>query len=583
MKPIGFHLCAGLLLLVPCLSVANNHKKLEAIVNQSWVFKLKEDPLFATEVGDHRYNNKLPAMTEQDEKRRYLFYKKIQAKLDKIQLRDLNKADTVSYDIFRREIENAIAEYEFKAYLMPFNADSGFYSAFASLPAQMPFKTVQDYDNYIARLNAFKIYMDQQITLMRAGLETGISQPRVILEGLDDGIKSYLVNDMTKSRFFVPFAHYSDAVPEVEQVRLSKAGIAAIQNSIVPAYQALLDFMLNEYMPKARTEISVSVLPNGKTYYTHLIKRHTTLETPAEDIHHIGLDEVKRIRAEMQSIIKQLEFKGEFKAFITFLRTDPQFYAPTERALLKEARDIAKRMDARLPRLFKTFPRMPYGVEPVPADIAPKYTTGRYVGTSSGSTEPGYYWVNTYALDQRPLYSLTALTLHEAVPGHHFQISLAKEMESIPTFRRFIYIPAFGEGWGLYSEKLGIEVGMYEDLYSDFGRLTYEMWRACRLVVDTGIHAMGWTRTQAMDFMSENTALSLHNIRTETDRYISWPAQALAYKLGELKIIELRKKAESILGGKFDIREFHHAVLKNGSVPLPLLEQQIDDYIQEAR
>lgn len=583
MKPIGFHLCAGLLLLVPCLSVANNHKKLEAIVNQSWVFKLKEDPLFATEVGDHRYNNKLPAMTEQDEKRRYLFYKKIQAKLDKIQLRDLNKADTVSYDIFRREIENAIAEYEFKAYLMPFNADSGFYSAFASLPAQMPFKTVQDYDNYIARLNAFKIYMDQQITLMRAGLETGISQPRVILEGLDDGIKSYLVNDITKNRFFVPFAHYSDTVPEVEQVRLSKAGIAAIQNSIVPAYQVLLDFMLNEYMPKARTEISVSVLPNGKTYYTHLIKRHTTLEMPAEDIHRIGLDEVKRIRAEMQSIIKQLEFKGDFKAFVTFLRTDPQFYAPTERALLKEARDIAKRMDARLPRLFKTFPRMPYGVEPVPADIAPKYTTGRYVGTSSGSTEPGYYWVNTYALDQRPLYSLTALTLHEAVPGHHFQISLAKELESIPTFRRFIYIPAFGEGWGLYSEKLGIEVGMYEDLYSDFGRLTYEMWRACRLVVDTGIHAMGWTRTQAMDFMSENTALSLHNIRTETDRYISWPAQALAYKLGELKIIELRKKAESILGGKFDIREFHHAVLKNGSVPLPLLEQQIDDYIQEAR
>ena len=300
--------------------------------------------------------------------------------------------------------------------------------------------------------------------------------------------------------------------------------------------------------------------------------------TPKE-IHELGLKEVARIRSEMEEVIKEVGFKGTFAEFIHFLRTDPQFYATTPEQLLKEAAYIAKKMDAQLPRLFHTLPRKPYGVVAVPANIAPKYTTGRYSG-SSRDDQAGYYWVNTYALDKRPLYALEALTLHEAVPGHHLQISLNTELENLPSYRRDAYLSAFGEGWGLYSEYLGIEAGFYQDPYSRFGRLTYEMWRAARLVVDTGMHMYGWSRERAMNFMGDNTALSLHNVKTETDRYISWPAQALSYKIGELTIKRLRKEAEQALGQKFDVREFHHQVLRHGSVPLSVLEQQIRLYIK---
>ena len=336
--------------------------------------------------------------------------------------------------------------------------------------------------------------------------------------------------------------------------------------------------MVDEYIPNARTTIGVDKIPDGAAFYQNRAEYYTTTDLSAEQIHQIGLEEVKRIRAEMAEIIEQLEFDGNFAEFLSFLRTDPQFYPKTAEELLKEASFISKKMDAQLPKLFKLLPRTPYGVEPVPDHIAPKYTTGRYIGASK-ETDAGYYWVNTYALDRRPLYELEALTLHEAVPGHHLQISLAREMADTPLYRSSYYISAFGEGWGLYSEWLGLEVGFYQDPYSNFGRLTYEMWRAARLVVDTGMHMMGWSRQQAIDFMKENSALSEHNITTEIDRYISWPGQALSYKIGELTIKKLRKKAERQLGKRFDIREFHFQVLKNGSVPLSLLEQQIDAYI----
>jgi len=321
-------------------------------------------------------------------------------------------------------------------------------------------------------------------------------------------------------------------------------------------------------------------LPNGHAFYEQRVQYYTTLNLSVEEIHQTGLEEVARIRKEMDEIIKSLGFKGDFQAFLRFLRTDPRFYPKSAEALLKEAAYLAKRMDAKLPALFKTLPRLPYGVEPVPEHLAPKYTTGRYVGPALGSTEPGYYWVNTYALEQRPLYVLAALTFHEAVPGHHLQISLARELENVPDFRRFSYISAFGEGWGLYSEWLGLEAGFYTDPYSNFGRLTYEMWRACRLVVDTGLHAMGWSRQQALNYLAANTALSIHEVTTETDRYISWPGQALSYKLGELKIKELRRKAEAELGDKFDVREYHDAVLRNGAVTLPILAEEIQAYIK---
>ncbi|HEX9493004.1 MAG TPA: DUF885 domain-containing protein, partial [Thermoanaerobaculia bacterium] len=348
-------------------------------------------------------------------------------------------------------------------------------------------------------------------------------------------------------------------------------------------YREFLDFFRNEYLPGTRTTLGASELPNGRAYYQHKIREFTTLNLTPEEIHKIGLAEVDRISGEMDAVMKQVGFQGDRAAFLEFLRTDPRFYAKTPDELLARAAWIAKRMDGKLPSLFKTLPRLPYTVEPVPADIAPKYTSGRYVGAPQGSTRPGIYWVNTYKLESRPLYNLEALTLHESVPGHHLQIALSRELANLPNFRRYSYISSFGEGWGLYCEWLGLEAGFYTDPYSNFGRLTYEMWRACRLVVDTGIHSMGWTRQQAIDYMATRTALPLHEVETEVDRYISWPGQAVSYKLGELKIKDLRKRAEQALGTRFDIREFHDVVLGNGAVPLSVLEMNVDQWIAKQK
>ncbi|HEY0781992.1 MAG TPA: DUF885 domain-containing protein, partial [Thermoanaerobaculia bacterium] len=347
----------------------------------------------------------------------------------------------------------------------------------------------------------------------------------------------------------------------------------------IAGYRTFLAFYRDEYLPHARKTLAASDLPDGREYYRQQIRHFTTLELSPEEIHKIGLAEVERIGKEMEQVMRQVGFTGTFAAFVQQLRTDPKFYAKTPDELLKDAAWIAKRIDGKLPAFFGKLPRTPYTVEPVPESIAPKYTSGRYVGAPVGSTQPGIYWVNTYKVESRPLYTLEALTLHEAVPGHHLQIALAKELEGLPNFRRYSYLSAYGEGWGLYSEWLGLEAGFYTDPYSNFGRLTYEMWRACRLVVDTGLHAQGWTRQQAIDYMASHTALPLHEVETETDRYISWPAQALAYKLGELKIKELRRRAEKALGARFDLRAFHDTVLGSGPVPLDVLEHNIDRFI----
>jgi uncharacterized protein (DUF885 family) len=361
---------------------------------------------------------------------------------------------------------------------------------------------------------------------------------------------------------------------------LTEAGTKAIRDEVVPAYRSFLEFMTKEYMPGARETVGAGALPGGKEYYEYLVRHFTTVDRTPEEIHALGLEEVRRIHAEMEEVIRKAGFTGSFADFLKFLRTDPRFYAKTPDELLKQASWIAKRIDGKLPAFFGRLPRLPYGVEPVPAEIAPKYTGGRYVPAPPGGKKAGTYWVNTYALQNRPLYVLQSLTLHEAVPGHHLQGSLSAELADLPAFRRFLYVNAFGEGWGLYCERLGLEMGLYTDPYSNFGRLTYEMWRACRLVVDTGLHAKGWTRQQAIDYLASNTALSLHECTTETDRYISWPGQALAYKMGELKIRELRKKAEDALGPRFDIREFHDRILGAGTVTLPILEARIDAYIR---
>ena len=347
----------------------------------------------------------------------------------------------------------------------------------------------------------------------------------------------------------------------------------------VQGYRTLFEFMRTDYVPRARATVGASALPKGKAYYAYLVRRYTTLDVTPEQVHEFGRQEVLRIRAEMDAAIAKTGFQGNFEAFLNMLRTDPRFYAKSPDELLKDASWIAKRMDGKLPSMFGKLPRLPYGVAPVPDHLGPKYTGGRYIPAPVGSTQAGEYWVNTFFLDKRPLYTLEALTLHEAVPGHHLQIALAQEMTGLPEFRRFSDVGAFVEGWALYAERLGLEAGFYTDPYSDFGRLTYEMWRACRLVVDTGLHAMGWTRAEAIDYLEGHTALSTHEVRTEIDRYISWPGQALCYKMGELKIRQLRREAEEALGTRFDLRAFHDAVLGNGAVPLPVLEEQVRDWV----
>lgn len=504
------------------------------------------------------------------------------AELNKTNVSHLTEQQKINFAILQYRLQNDIDEYRFGAHYMPLTAESGFHSDVLFMLNMSSVKTDKDIQTYLEKLAAVPTYMQQQISWMQQGLKTGYTQPKAVLAGYEDSIKSFISNDPAKSPFYRPMLKQPAGIDATRWQALQQQAKTLISSQITPVYQQYLDFFVGQYVPGARDNIAAVALPDGAAFYQNRLEHYTTLKMTPQQVHDIGLKEVARIRAEMQQVIDKTGFNGSFADFVQFLRTDPQFYVNTPEQLLKEAAYLSKKIDAQLPKLFKTLPRTPYGVEPVPAEIAPKYTTGRYSGGRAAG-DPGFYWVNTYALDRRPLYELEALTLHEAVPGHHLQVALANEQESLPSYRRSFYTSAFGEGWGLYSEYLGLEVGFYQDPYSNFGRLTYEMWRACRLVVDTGMHTMGWSRQQAIDFLAQNTALSMHNVTTEVDRYISWPAQALSYKLGELTIKRLRQKAETVLGDKFNVREFHDAVLSNGSVPLPVLEQQIDLYIEQAR
>ncbi|TPH17745.1 DUF885 domain-containing protein [Litorilituus lipolyticus] len=583
-KLYTFLLCT---FLVSC-SISNSNSvnpndansKLKQLIETHEIFYQESSPFNKDVAGEN--NAKLPDLSASNladlYKKRLDIYQSLMA-LDKAQL---SKENQINWSVLTYSLKNQLDSYNNKEHYMPLTAESGFHVWIANIARRVNFKTTQDYQDYIARLKAIPHYFQQQISWMEQGIQEGITQPKVVLMGFEQSIAAYIKSDVEESGYFKPFKNMSDQVSAEQQEKLKREARQVLATMVMPAYQGFYDYMVDTYQVKARENIAAASLPNGESYYQNRVAHYTTLPLTAEEVHQKGLAEVKRIRAEMDEIIKSVEFNGSFKDFVNFLRTDPQFYAKTPQALIKEASYIAKQMDAKLPALFKTLPRTPYGVIPVPANIAPKYTTGRYSGPSRDD-QPGNYWVNTYRLDRRPLYVLTALTLHEAVPGHHLQIALAKEMKDVPKFRNRTYISAFGEGWGLYSEYLGIEAGMYEDPYHDFGRLTYEMWRACRLVVDTGMHTQGWSRQQAMDFLADNTALSLHNVKTEIDRYISWPGQALSYKIGELTIKRLRMQAESELGGEFDLREFHDEILKNGSMPLSMLEQVIKEYLENKK
>ncbi|MDR8390636.1 DUF885 domain-containing protein [Aliifodinibius sp. S!AR15-10] len=520
------------------------------------------------------------SIAEREEQDQY--WKEKLERLSEIDRGALEWGDRVSYDLFERDLLREIQDHEFADYLVPINHEGGFHTRIVGRANSADPESVEEYEKYIARLKSVPKYFEGNMELMRKGLATGQTLPqKVLTDDYKVMMTSQIVDDPTQSDFYKPFQEFPTSISQDERQRLRKEGWVAIQEAVVPAYQDFLDFMEEEYMPGARESIAITDLPGGEKYYNFLVQYYTTLDLSPREIHQIGLEEVKRIRSEMEAIIKDVEFEGTFDEFLQFLRTDPQFYVEEPEQLLKEATYIAKRMDGQLPRLFNMMPRKPYGVEPVPAHLAPRYTGGRY-SPADGETDAGNYWVNTYDLDSRPLYTLEALTFHEAVPGHHLQIALAKELD-LPEIRREAGVTAFVEGWALYSERLGLEAGFYQDPYSNFGRLTYEMWRACRLVVDTGMHALGWSRERAVQFMTENTALSHHEINTEINRYIAVPGQALAYKIGELKIRELREKAEQELGDNFDVRKFHDAVLLNGPVPLTALEQNIEDYIEKTK
>jgi uncharacterized protein (DUF885 family) len=485
--------------------------------------------------------------------------------------------------VLAEQVRSQIAEIEHRAYLMPINGDSGFYLDIANLPRSQVFGAEIDYERYLARLRDMPRFFDENIALMREGLATGLTVPRVVLSGRDAAARVHAeVGDPTRSVFYAPFTHLPATMPEATVNRLRSEARAAIAEAVIPAYASVARFLAETYIPGARTTIAASDLPDGRAYYRAAIREHLTRDMAPEAVRDLGLSEVARITQQMEAIRQEVGFSGDLRAFFAHLRTAPEFYAPSPEALLMRAAWIAKRIDAQLPRWFATLPRQTYGVEPVPDAIAPFYTGGRYV-PAEGVGHAGTYWVNTYDLPSRPLYVLPSLTLHEAVPGHHLQSAVAAEQADLPMFRRHAYFDVTGEGWGLYAEKLGAEMGIYTTPYERFGRLTYEMWRACRLVVDTGIHAFGWSREQARAYMRDHTALSEHEIETEVDRYIAWPGQALAYKVGELAILALRTRAEHELGPRFDVRRFHDAVLAAGSVPLDVLEGVVARYIAAER
>ncbi|MFT4851128.1 MAG: hypothetical protein ACI83B_003692 [Sediminicola sp.] len=500
--------------------------------------------------------------------------------LAELNVDNLNETDKISAELLKFILEDSIDFYEFEGYLNPLLSDEGFHNNLTyEVRLLTNYEQVKDYLN---KLNAIPEYVDQHLVNLKEGLEKGVSQPRVIFNGYESSYNDHIVDNYGDSYYYSPFKSLPNDLNEMQRDSVLMVAKEAIDNNVTPQFIRIKDFFESDYLPKTRTTLGASNMPNGDNYYQNRINFYTTSNKyTADDIHQIGLKEVERIKSEMIKIISDLNFKGSFAEFLYFLRTDEQFYAESPEQLLMIARDMAKRADAQLPRFFKTLPRKPYGVAPVPDAIAPKYTGGRYIPAEANSTNPGYYWVNTYDLPSRTLYTLPSLTVHEAVPGHHLQGSLNSELgDSIPQFRRNLYLSAYGEGWGLYSEFLADEMGMYTTPYEQFGKYTYEMWRACRLVVDTGIHAKGWTRKQVVEYLSLNTALSIHEINTETDRYISWPGQALSYKIGELKIRELRKKAEVELGSKFDIREFHEVILEQGTVTLAIMENRVNNYIQ---
>jgi uncharacterized protein (DUF885 family) len=556
-------------------------KRLHALFDQDWQWSLEQYPEAATLYGDNRFNDRLTDFSPEAIEQRKAHERAMLDRIRKIDRSLLEGQDVISYDLFLLDKKLNLEGQRFPAELMPIDQMNGVHLTFGQLITNTPFRNAKDYENYLARLAAFPKQIDQLIALMKLGIETGWVQPPVPLRSLASQIEGQIVNDPAQSPLFQPFQSFPNDVSQADRARLAAAGKKAIADSFTPAMTKLGAFFKETYLPAARQNIAASSLPDGEAFYQYSIRRQTTTGLTARQIHEIGLKEVARIRREMEDVIQKTGFKGSFAEFLSFLRTDPRFYYAKADDLVAGYSHIAKVADGELPKLFAELPRTPYGVRVIPDYEGPAQTTAYYQPSAADGSRAGYYMLNTYKLDTRPKYEMEALTLHEAVPGHHLQIARAQELKGLPDFRRNAGYTAYVEGWALYAESLGTEMGFYTDPYSKFGQLTYEMWRACRLVVDTGMHALGWTRQRAIDFMKENTAKTENDIIVEIDRYIVWPAQALAYKLGELKIKELRARASKELGARFDVRKFHNAVLDDGPLPLDLLERRMSGWIAD--
>ncbi|MFL6690721.1 MAG: DUF885 domain-containing protein [Alphaproteobacteria bacterium] len=548
----------------------NADAQLRAIYTSEWKWRLEQFPDqedSTKPIADHLPKEDAPAQAA-----RLHYWEEVVKRLNAISRAQLSKPEQVNYDVYRPEIENFIADQKFRDYEMPANSDSAFWTDLG-YTARRPFRTLKDYRNWIAQTRDIPRYFREQIANMRAGLKRGFSPPRVTLQGREKSIAAVAHGKPEDNLLYTPFKQPMVGVPAAEQTKLKAEAAQVIREAVQPAYADLLKFVRDEYIPHTRTTLAAYDLPDGKALYRQTIREYTTLDMSPEDIHKLGLSEVAKLHAQMVDVMHETGFKGDFPAFLHYLRTDPKFYAKTPQELLNRAAWIAKVFDGKAAQYFGYLPRARFAIKPVPPDLAPFYTSGR--------GGPGLYLVNTYDLPHRPLYNLTALTLHESAPGHAFQIPIALEHKNQPEFRQHDYISAYGEGWALYCEKLGVEMGMYETPYDRFGMLGWQIWRAVRLVVDTGIHSQGWTREQSLKYMHDYTALPDHEIETEVDRYIAWPGQALSYYLGELAIVRAREKAEKALGPKFNIRAFHDAVLELGSVPVPVLTARIDRFIAE--
>jgi uncharacterized protein (DUF885 family) len=561
----------------------NDSERFAELIGISYDYSMLSFPEFATFQGDPRGQDRWTDTSEEAMLQRRADQKVFFAALQGIDRGALAESERVNYDLLFKQTEDQMEGWQFPGEFMPINQMGGPQQNIARMLALSQPQSVRDFENMIARLESADRVIDTSIDWMRKGLEAGVTPPGVTLRDVPQQIRNQLVDNPAESPLLVAFKQMPASVDALQQDSLRQRAYAAFSERVAPAYERLLTFVEEVYLPGARETIAMRDLPNGEAWYAYNVRQSTTTGMTPEEIHAVGLSEVQRIRAEMEAIIESTGFEGSFQDFLAFLRTDPQFYHTTKEALLQEYRDIAKRADPELMKVFGHLPRTPYGVIPVPSYAEKSQTTAYYQRGSVEAGRPGYFYANTYALDTRPRWEMEALTLHEAVPGHHLQLAIQDELENVPWFRRLGGETAFVEGWGLYSESLGEEMGFYQDPYSKFGQLTYEMWRAIRLVVDTGMHHLGWSRQQAIDYFKANAGKQEHDIIVEVDRYIVWPGQALAYKIGELKIKELRAYASNELGEAFDIRAFHDEVLGRGSVPLSVLEANIRAWVEERK